>query len=97
MFPANISFSDRRACTQIQFSNDKFKLDLRAISEEQCEEWSDFLKAKAALYSMDNLLSSIDDGLTFRTRTFESLLKIPVADQVSIVFMFHMMMIAALL
>jgi hypothetical protein len=64
-------------------SNDKFKLEMKAVSNEQCNEWADFLRAKMTLYSVDNLKTSIDtEAVAFTTRTFESLLRIPVADQV---------------
>jgi hypothetical protein len=70
-------------CICIQMSNDKFKLDIKAISNEQCNEWADFLQAKISLYSVDNLKTSIDtDAVAFKTRTFEGLLRTPVHDQV---------------
>lgn len=70
-------------CLSIQMTNDKFKLDLKAISNEQCNEWVDFLKAKMSLYSVDHLKSSIDsEAVAFKTRTFAGLLRVPVHDQV---------------
>ena len=66
----------------IQFMNEKFKLELRAISDEQCMEWVNFLKAKIALHSPNTLLSNIDDGAEFQTRTFAALLRLKVQDQV---------------
>lgn len=75
-------------CLCIQMLNEKFKLELKAVSNEQCNEWADFLRAKMALYSVDNLKSSIDaETLAFKTRTFEGLLRIPVHNQVFIIIM----------
>jgi hypothetical protein len=72
-------------CICIQMTNDKFKLEIKAISNEQCNEWTDFLRAKMSLYSVDNLKSSIDtEAVAFKTRTFEGLLRIPVHDQVGL-------------
>lgn len=68
----------------IQFMNEKFKLELRAISEEQCQEWINFLRAKISLHSPNNLLSDIDDGVRFQTKTFATLLRLKPGDQVRI-------------
>lgn len=70
-------------CICIQMTNDKFKLEIKAISNEQCNEWADFLQAKMALYSVSNLKTSIDtEAVSFSTRTFAGLLRIPVLEQV---------------
>ena len=70
-------------CICIQMSNEKFKVEMKAISNEQCNEWADFLQAKMSLYSVDNLKTSIDtEAVACKTRTFEGLLRIPVHDQV---------------
>jgi hypothetical protein len=66
----------------IQFMNEKFKLELRAISEEQCQEWVNFLKAKITLHSPNNLLSEMEDGVKFQTKTFATLLRLKPGDQV---------------
>jgi hypothetical protein len=69
-------------CFYIQFMNEKFRIELRAISEEQCEEWIEFLKAKKALHSTNSLLVDKNIGDTFKTNTFRTLLKLSPVDQV---------------
>jgi hypothetical protein len=72
-------------CFCIQMTNDKFKLELKAVSNEQCGEWCDFIQAKMTLYSVDNLKTGIDtEAIAFKTRTFETLMRVPIADQVKI-------------
>jgi hypothetical protein len=70
-------------CFLFQFMNEKFKLELRGISDQQCKEWVDFCKSKQLLYSVDQLKSNIDEGeLDFQTKTFRSLLVLGKYDQV---------------
>ena len=67
----------------IQMSHEKFKLEMKALTNEQCQEWVDFLQAKMSLYSIDKLKSSIDtEKVSFETRFFERLISLPVQDQV---------------
>lgn len=68
----------------IQFMNEKFKLELRAISDEQCNEWISFLRAKISLHSSSNLLTGVEEGMHFQTRTFAALLRLKVNDQVKV-------------
>ena len=63
------------------FMNDKFKLDLKAVSPEQCREWIAILQAQRQLYNVDKLMSV--EVSEFKTKTFMSLLKLPEVEQVS--------------
>lgn len=57
------------------FMNDKFRLDLKALSDEQFAEWSEVIPAKRSLYSVDELLVDLrSDRISLRTKTFQSLL-----------------------
>ncbi len=61
--------------------NDKFKLDVKTISPEQCREWIAIIKAKKNLHSVDKLAENISVN-DFRTKTFASLLFLKDAEQV---------------
>ena len=66
----------------IQFMNEKFRLELRAINEEQCQEWVHFLNAKKTLHSSNSLLNDTNIGNSFKTSTFNTLLKLSTIEQV---------------
>jgi hypothetical protein len=66
----------------IQFMNEKFKLDLKAISNEQCQEWVEFIRAKKNLHSPNSLLDLDNSDSTFKTKTFGALIKLPLTEQV---------------
>ena len=62
--------------------NSKFKLELRALSDEQFAQWSGMLIAKRNLYSIDDLLSDINaQRLSFKTTTFQYLMLLKENDQ----------------
>lgn len=62
--------------------NEKFKLDLKAISNEQCQEWVEFIRAKKNLHSPNSLLDLDNSDSTFKTKTFGALIKLPLTEQV---------------
>lgn len=63
-------------------TGDKFRLELRAVSEESMMEWQEILLAKRALYSKTELLEALDASkTTFKTSTFASLLVLCEKDQ----------------
>jgi hypothetical protein len=67
----------------LQFMNEKFKLELRGISEKQNIEWINFCRSKQKLYSVDQLRLNInEDTVTFQTKTFFALLQLERVDQV---------------
>jgi hypothetical protein len=53
---------------------DKFKLELKFTSEEECTSWTEVLSAKRNLYSINKLLVDLDVGTEFRTKTFGALM-----------------------
>ena len=59
----------------LNFLNGKFKLELKSISDEVCNEWCEVLLAKKSLYSIDELLLDLNQqNIVFQTTTFQSLL-----------------------
>eukprot|EP01038_Epipyxis_sp_PR26KG_P008273 gene8273-11200_t len=59
----------------LYFLNGKFKLELKSISDEVCNEWCEVLLAKKSLYSIDELLLDLNQqNIVFQTTTFQSLL-----------------------
>jgi hypothetical protein len=65
----------------IQFMNEKFKLELRAISEDQCQEWIHFLNSKRSLHSTNSLLNDSVVNNSFKTSTFAALLRLTAEEQ----------------
>ena len=65
-----------------QFMNEKFKVEIRAISENQAQKWFDFLSAKKELHSISTIIHRINDGVKFRTCLFQTLLPLKEVDQV---------------
>ena len=61
--------------------NDKFKLELKAASPDQCREWVAILEAKRQLHNIDKLVQV--SNKEFKTKTFQSLLLLSEVDQVS--------------
>jgi hypothetical protein len=62
--------------------NSKFKMELRAHTEEQLLEWVEFLLAKRSLFSVDELLVDLTKKkLCFKTVTFQSLMVLREKDQ----------------
>ena len=62
--------------------NDKFKLELKATTPDLCREWIAILEAKRQLHNLDKLIAV--DSNEFRTRTFQSLLKLTEVEQVCV-------------
>jgi hypothetical protein len=66
----------------LYFLNERFKLELKAASDEQCKEWTEVLMAKRSMYSVDELLMTLDTNrMSFKTKTFRSLLVLKEKDQ----------------
>lgn len=65
----------------IKFSSDKFNIEIRALGDEQSLHLTEILRAKQALYCVDELLSEVDAGTAFRTKTFGTLLVLNERDQ----------------
>lgn len=66
----------------IYFMNNKFKLDVKAASDEQRKEWCSVLEAKRSLYSIDELRVDVTgDRLLFKTKTFNSLMVLKEQEQ----------------
>jgi hypothetical protein len=62
--------------------NNKFKLELKAMSDEQLNEWVEFLLAKKSLYSVDELLVDLSkQRVSFKTKTFQSIMILRDKDQ----------------
>jgi uncharacterized protein YgiM (DUF1202 family) len=64
------------------FGSAKFKLELRALTDEQCSHWAEFLKSKKALHSLSDLINELDGDVEFKTDTFRVLMKLREHDQV---------------
>jgi hypothetical protein len=66
----------------LYFMNAKFKLELKGLSDEQCNNWTELLIAKKSLYSIDELMVDlIKQKITFATRTFQILMILKEKDQ----------------
>ena len=59
--------------------NDKFRLELKAGTPEQCREWISILEAKRQLHNLDKLTHVAPSE--FRTSTFKSLLQLSEVEQ----------------
>ena len=66
----------------IYFMNDKFKLELRAASDQNCTEWHELLLAKRSLHSVSELLADLNNAsITFKTKMFQDLMVLKERDQ----------------
>ena len=79
----SIELSNKRNIL-ILFGNSKFKLELRALNDEQATYWLEFLKSKKALYSHSDLLNELDESISFKTETFQVLMKLTDNDKVAL-------------
>lgn len=63
-------------------NSSKFRLELSAPGEHERMEWVTLLEAKRRLYSVDELLADLRaDRVSFRTKTFRTLMILPEKDQ----------------
>jgi hypothetical protein len=69
----------------LYFMNDKFKLELKANSPDQCREWISILEAKRQLHNLDKLTAVNPND--FKTKTFKSLLKMTEVEQVMLLLL----------
>jgi hypothetical protein len=68
----------------LYFMNDKFKLELKTLSDESFLEWTELIVAKRALYSVSQLLTDLnaEKGLQFQSPLFKTLLLMKEKDRV---------------
>ena len=85
----SITSSEKRLM-YIQFNSVKFKLELKALTDESCNQWVELLKCKKELYSVNELLLELDSGVTFQTEAFASLMRLKEDEQVNIMVMQHL-------
>jgi len=64
------------------FGSAKFKLELRALTDDQCLHWAEFLKSKKSLHSLSDLINELDGDVEFKTEAFRVLMKLREHDQV---------------
>jgi hypothetical protein len=65
----------------LRFTSNRFVLDLRCASDEQCSLLIETLHAKQALYSITELLVELDSGTEFMTKTFRQLMVLTEREQ----------------
>lgn len=78
----NVERTSNRGLVVNFLNSSKFKLEIRALMDNERNEWASILEGKAKLYSVDELLSDLrQHHISFRTRTFETLMFLHEKDQ----------------
>jgi hypothetical protein len=65
----------------LKFTSNRFVLDLRGASDEQCSALVETLHAKQTMYSITELLVELDSGTEFKTKTFKQLMVLSEREQ----------------
>lgn len=76
----SLEITSKRNLTLL-FGSAKFKLELRALTDEQCLHWAEFLRSKKALHSISDLINDLDGDAEFKTDAFRVLMKLKEFDQ----------------
>ena len=82
----SLEITNKRNLTLL-FGSAKFKLELRALTDEQCLHWAEFLRSKKALHSISDLINDLDGDAEFKTEAFRVLMKLKEFDQVTYLYL----------